>query len=38
MLRVGARNLNSVLTDVSPKSDAMAKYVIDDTVRITTAM
>jgi hypothetical protein len=36
MLRVAPR-LNSVLTDVSPKSDAIAKYDNDDTVRMTTA-
>jgi hypothetical protein len=38
MLRVGDLTLNSVLTDVCPKLDAMAKYAIDDTVRITTAI
>ncbi len=36
MLRVAPR-LNSVLTAVCPKLDAMAKYDNDDTVRITTA-
>jgi len=36
MLRVAPR-LNSVLTVVSPKSDAIAKYDNDDTVRMTRA-